>query len=161
MKTRCIEIVFCCLTLSLAGGCQNKQDHVKSSVGVVSKMATAAAKEDYMGGITIGENYLRENPGDTTVLEQTGGWPTLRDVCLHYFAEGAPSLRFLQGWAAMLFAPFDFLNRIPSFPSSLAGQSGDLRVPLGHRGGFIQHGPKFRGRVPHPCARCKGGTRCC
>jgi hypothetical protein len=71
MKTRCIEIVFCCLTLSLASGCQNKQGDVRNSVSVVSKMATAAAKEDYMGGIAIGENYLRENPGDTTVLEQT------------------------------------------------------------------------------------------
>jgi hypothetical protein len=71
MNTRCIEIVFCCLALSLAGGCQNKQGDVKSSVSVVSKMATAAAKEDYMGGIAIGENYLRQNPRDTTVLEQT------------------------------------------------------------------------------------------
>ena len=71
MKTRCIEVVFCCLTLSLTGGCQNKQGDVKSSVSVVSKMATAAAKEDYLGGIAIGENYLRGKPGDTTVLEQT------------------------------------------------------------------------------------------
>ena len=71
MKTRCIEIVFCCLTLSLAGGCRNKRSDIKSSVSVVSKMATAAAKEDYMGGIAIGENYLRENPGDSNVLEQT------------------------------------------------------------------------------------------
>jgi hypothetical protein len=71
MKTRRIEIVFYCLTLSLSGGCQNKQDNVKSSVSVVSKMATAAAKEDYVGGIAIGETYLRENPGDTAVLEQT------------------------------------------------------------------------------------------
>ena len=38
---------------------------------MVSKMATAAAKEDYLGGIAIGENYLRGKPGDTTVLEQT------------------------------------------------------------------------------------------
>jgi hypothetical protein len=71
MKTRRIEIVFYCLTLSLSGGCQNKQDNVKSSVSVVSKMATAAAKEDYVGGIAIGETYLRENPGNTAVLEQT------------------------------------------------------------------------------------------
>lgn len=71
MKMRCIEIVSCCLTLSLAGGCQNKQGDVRDSVSVVSKMATAAAKEDYIGGIAIGEDYLRENPGDTTVLEQT------------------------------------------------------------------------------------------
>ena len=34
-------------------------------------MANAAAKGDYTGGMTIGENYLRENPGDTNVLEQT------------------------------------------------------------------------------------------
>src|SRR5258708_6398912 len=34
-------------------------------------MATAAAKGDYVGGIAIGENYLRENPGDSNVLEQT------------------------------------------------------------------------------------------
>jgi hypothetical protein len=57
--------------VSLVGGCQNKQGDVKNSVSVVSEMATAAARGDYIGGIAIGENYLRENPGDTNVLEQT------------------------------------------------------------------------------------------
>ncbi len=71
MKIHCIAIVFCCLAVSLVGGCRNNQRDVKNSVSVVSEMATAAAKGDYIGGIAIGENYLRENPGDTNVLEQT------------------------------------------------------------------------------------------
>src|SRR5580658_3868143 len=71
MKMHCIAIAFCCLTVSLVGGCRNKQRDVKNSVSVISEMATAAAKGDYVGGIAIGENYLRENPGDTNVLEQT------------------------------------------------------------------------------------------
>jgi hypothetical protein len=71
MKMHCIAIVSCCLTVSLVGGCRNNQRDVKNSVSVVSEMATAAAKGDYIGGIAIGENYLHENPGDTNVLEQT------------------------------------------------------------------------------------------
>ena len=34
-------------------------------------MATAAAKGDLPAGMAIGEDYLRENPGDAEVLEQT------------------------------------------------------------------------------------------
>ena len=34
-----------------------------------------------------------------------------RDFCLHRLTEGAPSLRFLQGWVAMLCARFDLLQR--------------------------------------------------
>jgi hypothetical protein len=37
----------------------------------------------------------------------TGGWPTFNNVCLRRPTEGAPSLRFLQGWAAMLRVLFD------------------------------------------------------
>ena len=71
MKMYGITIVSCCLTISIIGGCQSKQKDVKTSVNVVSEMATAAAKGDYLGGVAIGENYLRDNPGDTNVLEQT------------------------------------------------------------------------------------------
>jgi hypothetical protein len=71
MKMHCVAIAFGCLTVSLVGGCRNKQRDVKNSVAVVSEMATAAAKGDYVGGIAVGENYLRENPEDTNVLEQT------------------------------------------------------------------------------------------
>ncbi|HEY6770057.1 MAG TPA: hypothetical protein VI386_35400 [Candidatus Sulfotelmatobacter sp.] len=70
MKTQCVAIISCCLMVSMTGGYQNKQG-VKTSVNAVSEMATAAAKGDYLGGITVGENYLRDNPGDTNVLEQT------------------------------------------------------------------------------------------
>jgi hypothetical protein len=34
-------------------------------------MASAAARGDYLGGIAIGENYLRDHPDDTNVLQQT------------------------------------------------------------------------------------------
>jgi hypothetical protein len=71
MKIHCIAIVSCCLSISMIGGCQSKQKEVKPSVKVVSDMATAAAKGDYLGGVAIGESYLRENPEDTNVLEQT------------------------------------------------------------------------------------------
>jgi hypothetical protein len=36
-----------------------------------------------------------------------GGWPTFSDFCVDHVQEGAPSLRFLQGWAAMLPVPSD------------------------------------------------------
>ena len=72
MKMHRIAICSCCLmVLFVVGGCRNKQGGVKNSVSVVSEMATATTKGDYIGGIAIGENYLRENPGDANVLEQT------------------------------------------------------------------------------------------
>jgi hypothetical protein len=71
MRMHCIQLVSYCLLVSLAGGCQSKHSEVRNSVSVVSEMATAAAKGDYVGGIAIGENYLRENPRDSNVLEQT------------------------------------------------------------------------------------------
>src|SRR5438105_4556815 len=71
MRMHCIQLVSYCVVASLAGGCQSKHSDVRNSVSVVSEMATAAAKGDYIGGIAIGENYLRENPRDTNVLEQT------------------------------------------------------------------------------------------
>jgi hypothetical protein len=39
-----------------------------------------------------------------------GGWPTF-DFFVRYSRRGAPSLRFLQGWAAMLHALRDLLQR--------------------------------------------------
>src|ERR1700676_4817875 len=36
-----------------------------------------------------------------------GGWPILHDFSLNHFTEGALSLRFLQGWVAMLLALLD------------------------------------------------------
>src|SRR5437879_4602134 len=71
VKTRCIAIVCCCLTVPLAGGCQDRRGDLKKTANVISAMATAAAKGDLAAGMAIGEDYLRENPGDAEVLEQT------------------------------------------------------------------------------------------
>src|ERR1700688_925479 len=71
VKIRWIAIVCCCLTVALAGGCQDRRGDLKKTVNVISAMATAAAKGDYVSGIAIGENYLREKPRDSNVLEQT------------------------------------------------------------------------------------------
>jgi hypothetical protein len=40
--------------------------------------------------------------GEMPGVSSCGGWPTFRDFSLHHSTEGAPSLRFLQGWEAML-----------------------------------------------------------
>jgi hypothetical protein len=66
-----IMVISCLLTTSTMGGCHRKKESETTSLGIVSEMAGAAAKGDYAAGISIGENYLRDNPGDSNVLEQT------------------------------------------------------------------------------------------
>ena len=71
MRMDFVAIVSCWLIASSVGGCQNRPKDVKRSADVVSEMATAAAKGDYVGGIALGESYLHDNPDDVYVLEQT------------------------------------------------------------------------------------------
>jgi hypothetical protein len=71
MKKTCIAIVLCCLTASVSSGCQDQRKDFKRSVNVVTEMANAAAEGNYVAGVAIGEKYLRDNPEDTNVLQQT------------------------------------------------------------------------------------------
>jgi hypothetical protein len=49
-----------------------------------------------------------------------GGWPTINGFSTHHSTEGAPSLRFLQGWAAMPLVPYELLGRGLIDPSAQA-----------------------------------------
>jgi hypothetical protein len=44
-----------------------------------------------------------------TLNDLQGGWPTFTIYACTIPAEGAPSLRFLQGWVAMLRVLFDLV----------------------------------------------------
>ena len=67
-----------------------------------------------------------------------GGWPTLTISAYTVHAEGAPSLRLLQGWAALLRALFGFAADTRPNPRGVAisgsRRLGDAREikTLGH-----------------------------
>lgn len=71
MRIRPITAICCLLVTLTVGACRRKKESKTTSVSTVSEMAAAAAEGDYAAGISIGESYLRDNPGDSNVLEQT------------------------------------------------------------------------------------------
>jgi len=71
--------------------------------------------------------------------------------------EGAPSLRFLQGWAAMLLVPFDFLCNCVIKPLAQAFPNPALRKVREGRGTHFVDDRRRDQRPGHPPSRCAAG----
>jgi hypothetical protein len=79
-------------------------------------------------------------------LANPGGWPSLFHGCSslsHNGTAGAPSLRFLQGWAAMLLIPFGSSCLAAWRVANISGASM-TRVVLEFRQGKIRGCPRSR-----------------